>query len=262
MGKSKVNLYTVSKANKQEERIDDALKLLGLEGMRFAFQKLAERSIQDQGTPYDFLEALMEKEIHWKEENRLQRWIQQAKFPYQRSLEDFDFSFQPSLNKRQIYELASCRFIERCENVVFFGPPGVGKTHLAVALGFKAIDKGYETRFVTLGQLIDLVEKAGGGEALRRVFSLLMRQKLLIIDEMDLYEVRPEVSDFLFKLFHQRYEQASVIFTSNKTFTDWGKIFGGQARAGTIIDRVTHHCTIINIEGESYRLKDKMERGS
>jgi len=247
------------KSLKQSDRIEKALQLLGLEGIRFSYSNLAQKFIKDKSNPYDFLECLLEKQIVWKEENRLQRWLQQAHFPWQKTLKDFDFSFQPSIDKRQVYELASCRFIDKGENVIFLGPPGVGKTHLAISLGLEAIYKGYEVRFLTLDQLIELANRASDGEKLRRLFSTLVRQRLLILDEMDLYEADSAVSTFLFKLLHQRYEEGSVIFTSNKTFTDWGKLFGSQARAGAILDRITHHSTIITIEGESYRIKDKLK---
>lgn len=258
MGKSKVNLYQMSGSLNQIQRINECLKLLDLEGIRSTFEVMAKTALKNDSLPLDFLEDLLEKEITWKEANRIERWIQQARFPWKKTLEDFDFSFQPTIDKKQIYEFASCRFIDRAENIIFLGPPGVGKTHLAIALGLKAIQKGKEVKFVRLDQLIDMVDKANDAILLRRLFGTLMLPKLLIIDEMDFYETNLATGTFLFKLLQQRYEKGSVIFTSNKSFDQWGKIFGSHARTLAIIDRIAHHGEIVNIEGESYRIKDKI----
>lgn len=258
MGKSKVNLYSIPQSTQQGERISSALKLLELEGIRSSFDKLASRMFKEHATFYDFLESLLEKELCYKEENRQQRWIQQARFPWLKTLVDFDFSFQPKLNKRLVYELASCRFIDRAENVIFLGPPGVGKTHLSIALGLEAIQKGYEVRFLTLAQLIESVEKTDNDAVLRhRLLGMLLRPKLLILDEMDLHDTTLTSSTFLFKLLQDRYEKGSIVFTSNKAFAEWGKLFDNKTRAGAIVDRILHHAITIPIEGESYRLKGK-----
>lgn len=260
MGKSKVNLYAIPKTTNRNLWIEASLKLLGLEGMKASWENIAEKIIQEKLTPFDFLESLLEIELGYKEDSRLTRWKQKAHFPFIKSLKDFDFSYQPSIDQIKINMLATCRFIERHENVVFFGPPGVGKTHLAVALAMEAIKNGKEPLFWYVKDLIDTIEKINDSLTARRLFSSLLRPDLLILDEMDFYEANSSVSTFLFKLLHQRYEKGSTIFTSNKPFTEWSKLFGNQARAGAIIDRITHHRTIININGESYRLKrDKID---
>ncbi len=255
MGKSKVNLYVVPKTSSRNLWIETTLKLLGLEGMRASYEKIAEKVVQEKLTPIDFLESLLEMELGYKEDGRLTRWKQKSHFPFDKSLKDFDFSYQPTIDQRVINMLTTCRFIERRENIVFFDPPGVGKTHLAVGIAQDAIKNGKEVLFCYMKDLIEAIEKTSDGLAMRRLFSSLLRPNLLILDEMDFYEANSSVSTFLFKLLHQRYEKGSTIFTSNKTFTEWGKLFGNQARAGAIIDRITHHCTIININGDSYRLK-------
>lgn len=258
MAKSKVSIYTVGSNLKQEERIDHALKLLELEGMRSTFHTLAQKNITSaKQNPYDFLESLLEKELFLKEENRRLRWIQQAHFPCKKTLNGFDFSFQPSIDKRQIFDLASGRYISQKVNVFFLGPSGVGKTHLSIALGLEAIEKGYDVKFLTLRDFIEAIDKnydTEDGEKLVRFSSSLLRPKLLILDEMDLYDINPIASALLFKLLYDRYEKGSIIFTSNRSFTEWSKLFGNATKANTILDRITHHRLIINIKGESYRL--------
>src|SRR3989344_3592558 len=260
MGKQKVNIYNLSQLHSQSQRIEYGLSTLGLNGMLAFYNKIAKRAISDRYTPHDFLEDLLEKEFVLKEENRLQRRIMLARFPWIKILKEFDFSFQKDLDEKLIYELASCRFIEEAHNIVFFGPAGVGKTHLSISLGMEAISKGYEVRFFTLSQLIDQVEKAEERTRTNILLGSLLRQKLLILDEMDLYDVSQSVSNFLFKLLYQRHLKGSVIFTSNRSFDEWEKIFGSRVRASAIIDRINENCTRIIINGDSYRVKDRIRK--
>ena len=258
MAKSKVRIYKISSSLKQNERISQALKELGLNGMSSSFDRTAQECIKNKKTPHDFLEGLLEKEFTLREDSRLQRWIQKAGFPFKRTLKEFDFTFQPTVDETQISDLASCRYIDKTEDVVFMGPPGVGKTHLSVALGYEAIYSGHDVKFLTLDQLVELVERKASAEERHYLFTSLLRPDLLILDEMDLYETSTNAATFLFKLLHQRYETGSVIFASNRSFEEWGRLFGSQQRAAAILDRLHHHATIIKIEGESYRLKDKL----
>lgn len=255
----KISSYIINPTGNLHKRISDTLRLLGLEGMRTSFDKLAQEAIKENKTPYDFLDSLLEKEIAWKEANRIDRWIQQSNLPKGMTLDNFDFSFQSSINKAQIYDLSSCRFIEKAENIIFLGPEGVGKTHLASGLGYEAIFKGCEVKFLTLSQLIKLVDRyPDDGMSRQRLFRTLSLPRLLILDEIDLYRVSEEVSIFLLRLLREeRYERGSIIFTSNKSFTQWGKLFGDNTQATTTIGRIIHHAHIITINGESYRLKGK-----
>lgn len=254
----KIKSYHLPKLNKQTENIDSALRLLGLEGIRLFFDTISKQTLNKKDiTPYDFLENLLEKELAWREDNRLIRWAQAARFPWKKTLQDFDFSAQPSIDQTQVYDLSSCRYIDNSQNIVFFGVPGVGKTHLAISLGLEAINQGYEARFLTLGQLIDMIEKSYAGEGTHRLFSSLLRPDLLILDEMDLFETKGSISDFLFKLCQQRYEKKSTIFTSNRSFDSWDKVFGNETRAGSIVDRIMHNGVIINIKGGSYRTRNR-----
>ncbi len=259
MGKSKVNLYNID-GSTQRDRLTTALRLLGLSEVNRSLDTISQRSLAEHFTPFDFLENLLEKEIAWREASRRLRWIQQAHFPGLRSIADFRFEDRPSVDRALVNELASCRFIENCQNIVLFGPTGMGKTHLAISFGIEAIDNGFEVRFLTLRELIDIVNKyipKEQGEI--RLTRMLLAPRLLILDEMDLYHVEPIVSRFLFRILYDRYEKGSVIFTSNHLFSQWGCLFGDKTSANKILDRINHHCTIINInEGQSYRIKDKL----
>lgn len=256
MGKSKISLYKIPSLLKQTERIEASLKILDLEGVKVCYKEFAQKYNDKNYTFFDYLETLLVAELAGKEDKRIQRWLQIAKFPAIKTLEEFNFSFNRTIDQRTVIELSSSRFVENKENVIFLGPPGVGKTHLSIALGIEAISNGYEVRFIELKQLIDFFDKADGdADYIRRLTASLLTPKLLIIDEVDSFEVKPAVSTLLSKIFIERYEKGSIIVTSNRSFKDWQSIFGQLTRAGMIIDRLKHHSTIFNISGESYREK-------
>lgn len=261
MSKSKVNRYIMLDGVSQYERINDALKKLGLDAISYAINEVNKRAVDKQITYFDFLENLLEKEFNWKEDNRQNRWIQQARLPAPKRIKDFNFEISNLvIDKRLVYELASCRYIDEAQNVVFYGPQGVGKTHLATGLGYEAIHKGKEVRFLQLVQLIEMIEKViNQGQETHVLLTTLLRPKLLIIDDMENYETSDKVSMFLLSLIEQRYEKGSIIFTSNESLPRLDKLFGGQKRTGKIIDRIFHHCQIVTIKGDSYRIKDKLK---
>lgn len=217
MSRSKISIYSVSNILDQEEKINMALDMLGLVGIRSTLDKIVRKFTRKEGTLYDFLEQLLETQLAWKEGNKIQRWIQKAKFPFLKTLNNFDFSYQPSIDEAQIRELASCRFIKHAENILFFGQTGVGKTHLAIGLGYEAISKGYDVRFITIDQLIELADKYSGDLVRsKRLFDSLMQPKLLILDEMDYSETRQNklISEMLFRIIYQRYEKGSNEYSS------------------------------------------------
>lgn len=260
MSKSKVNLYRMEDLPRPDEKISAALELLGLEGMKSHFPELSKKFIDNNQSPSEFMIDLLEKEINWKEESRINRWIKAAKFPWLRTLKGFDFSYQPSISERQIYELASCRFVNEGENIIFFGQAGVGKTHLSVALGLEAINKGYDVRFFTLENIIELIEKYGEGLKLNNFMSNLRTAKVLIIDEMERFEVSSLANKQLARLIFSRHaDKKPIIFTSNKSFEGWKNIFGEESTASKVIDRINERSVIINVQGDSYRVKDKLE---
>ena len=184
-----------------------------------------------------------------------------SRFPVMKTLETFDLSFQPSIAPKTIRELSGLSFIDRAENVVFLGPPGVGKTHLAIALGVKAVEAGYRVLFLSFEDFLGKLRKAHVEKKLEKILAVLTLPKLLILDEIGYLPLSREEASLFFRLLCRRYEKASLILTSNKSFLDWGEVFGDQTLATAILDRLLHHATTVNIKGESFRLKERRRSG-
>ena len=186
----------------------------------------------------------------------LGRRVEKANFPYVKTLADFDFSFQPSIDRPVVEELAALGFLERRENVVLVGSPGVGKTHMAVALGVEAVRAGREVRFMDCARLVEDLQDAQARGILKKRLKYYAHSKLLVIDELGYLDIGEGGADLLFQLISTRYEQRSTIITANVGIGGWGKVFGDDVAASAIADRVCHHCHVIKITGRSYRLKD------
>jgi DNA replication protein DnaC len=242
-----------------EERVRLGLERLRLRRMGEVLDRVCEEASQENTSYLEFLDRLLEAEQQARYERNVLVKTRLAGLPYHKTMADFDYSFQPSLDKRQIADLMTLRFVERAENVLLLGPPGVGKTHLAVALAVEAIAKGYTVYFVTMQRLVDYL--AEGQEPAAARMRVLLRPKLLVVDEVGYLPLGRESANWFFELVSRRYERGSIVLTSNKSYGDWASLFPEVAIASAILDRLLHHSTTINIRGESYRLKDKRRAG-
>lgn len=241
------------------ERIRENLEALKMQNTLVILDNYLERVVKDDLNVVEVLDHIFAEEANSKRRRAYETQLMTSGFPLKKGLDAFDFSFQPSIDKRQIDELATMRFLENWENVVFLGPPGVGKTHLATALGMVAAGHRRSTYYINCHQLIEQLKAAHFTNRLPDKLKTLGKYKLLIIDEIGYLPMDIQGANLFFQLIARRYEKVSTIFTSNKTFSQWNEIFADMTIASAILDRVLHHCTVINIKGESYRLKERKE---
>ena len=243
------------------ERLQTALNGLGLKAAETRLEGLLEQASKKEPSYAEFLDELLSCEVDARRTRYLRARLQLAHFPFVKTFDQFDFAFQPSIDERQIRELRSLRFVHEASNVVFLGPPGVGKTHLSVALAEAAIQSGFGAYFMTAHDLVTDLGRAYREGRLDRRMRVYLAPKVLIIDEMGYLPLDELGATIFFQLVSARYERGSIILTSNKSYGEWGSIFGDPIIATAILDRLLHHSTTINIRGESYRLKDRRKAG-
>jgi DNA replication protein DnaC len=243
------------------ERLHAVMETLSLSEADAVLESHLERAAKEERGYAEFLCDLLETEAQARRDRQFEMRLKMARLPYRKTLEGFDFAFQPSVDERQIRELQSLRFVREASNVIFLGPPGVGKTHLAVGLAWGALKAGHSVYFITANDLVlDLGDARREGRLSKRL-TVYLRPKVLVIDEMGYLPLDELGATLLFQLISARYERGSVLLTSNKSYGDWGGVFGDPVLAAAILDRLLHHSTTLNIRGESYRLKERKKAG-
>ena len=225
--------------------------------LREAVPRLADRARDASWTFEEFLAACLQREVAARESHGGEGRIRAARFPPRKSLEDFDFDHARGLKRQSIAHLGGLDFITAKENVVFLGPPGTGKTHLATGIAIRACQAGHRVQFATASEWVDRLASAHHDGRLQDELRRLLRYPLLVIDEVGYIPFEPEAANLFFQLVSSRYERASLIVTSNKPFGRWGEVFGDDVVVAAMIDRLVHHADVINLRGDSYRLKDR-----
>ena len=241
------------------ERIKNNLSELNMNSTLSTIDDYLEKAIHDKTNIVDVLDHILCEEAKARKSRAVENQIKVSGFPFRKTLDMFDFDFQPSIDKNQIMELATMIFVENKENVVFLGTPGVGKTHLAVALGMIAAQNRYSTYYISCHNLIQQLNKAHFENRLADRLKNFAKYKVLIIDEIGYLPMDIQGANLFFQLIANRYEKNTTIFTSNKAFSAWNEVFSDITIASAILDRILHHCQVVSIKGESYRLKERKE---
>ena len=232
---------------------------LGLYGLKNNLSKEIDYVTNNNITFLEGLNHFLKNEVKYREINRAEANIKVAHFPYLKELKDFDFDYQPSINEEVIKDLSTLRFIEEKKNILFMGSPGVGKTHLATALGIEAAKKRNSVYFISCNDLITNLSNAFKENRLESKIKFYCKYKLLIIDEIGYLPITKDEANMFFQLIAKRYENKPTIITTNQSFSKWGEVFGDTTIAAAIVDRLVHHSVIINIKGKSYRIKDLVQ---
>lgn len=238
--------------------LQKSLRAFKLSGMGSNLEIRIKQATDENLGYTEFLGMLLEDEIVKRADNRRGRLYKRAKLPFEKGIEDFDFTFQPTIKKQEILELATCRFIEKKTNLLFIGQPGTGKTHLAVALALSALGRGKTALFTTVWDMINNLQQSRADYSYQKRIQAYLAPDLLVLDELGYRSMAEQTVEDFFEIVSSRYEKGSIIITSNRKLTEWDKVFVDKTLTTAVVDRLLHHCSVIEITGESYRVKKKL----
>lgn len=242
---------------KQLPEINRKLKKFYLSGIAGSLELRLKQAQEDNLGYSEFLSLLLEDEADCRADNRRKRLYRDAKLPFEKGLEDFDFGFQPSVKKGTLVELATGRFVEKKSNILFIGQPGTGKTHLSVALALEVLGRGGTVRFTTVWEMINQLQQSRADHSYYRKIKTYLKPDLLILDELGYRSMADKTVEDFFEIVSGRYEKGSIIITGNRPINEWDKVFIDKTLTTAIVDRLIHHCDVITIKGESYRFKNR-----
>jgi len=241
--------------------VNDLLKTLSLRHLEKGLPEVYEQARMHGLTYEAFLRRVLMMEVEGRKLTAQQKRLKSAKLPTRKTLEEFDFAFQPSIDERLLWELAELSFLKTNRNIVFLGPPGVGKTHLSIALGVKALEADYSVLFTTLSSLAEDVASVPHPSLRRQRLRRYLTPRVLVIDELGYTKLTTEQSQSFFELVRDRYEKGPIILTSNTSFSEWGTLLNDEVLASALLDRLLHHVEVISISGKSFRMKEHITKG-